>query len=174
MNEKQRNEATDRGLAESLLNLEEAGEGRPAAHEQVRAVLARDRRRIRVLTGLAVLFALLAVVGMYLVYYSYYCYIHPKTERLFEDFAARAPGLDAVQLAGIGFQTLYWHSMISLWLVGASIFSLMLAALSTVLLIFTSRRATLRQVSTSLREISEQLKQLQAATGRSPTGHSSR
>jgi type II secretory pathway pseudopilin PulG len=47
-----------------------------------------------------------------------------------------------------------------LWVVAGAIVSLLLAALFTVLLVFSSRRATLRQINVSLMEISEQLKQL--------------
>jgi hypothetical protein len=46
----------------------------------------------------------------------------------------------------------------------------MLAALATVALVFTSRRATLRQVSESLLAVSGQLKQLQATLGKSQAG----
>jgi hypothetical protein len=42
---------------------------------------------------------------------------------------------------------------------------LTLAALGTVLLLFASRRATLRQVNASLLEISEQLRQLRDVAG---------
>jgi hypothetical protein len=44
------------------------------------------------------------------------------------------------------------------------------AALSTVLLVFASRRATLRQVNASLVEISEQLKQLRVQSGKKELG----
>ena len=51
-------------------------------------------------------------------------------------------------------------------LLAACVAVIAFAALSTVLLVFTSRRATLRQVNASLVEISEQLKQLRVALGK--------
>jgi hypothetical protein len=51
----------------------------------------------------------------------------------------------------------------SIWYIAGSVAALFLAALCTVLLVITSRRATLRQINLSLMELSEQLKQLRQA-----------
>jgi hypothetical protein len=48
----------------------------------------------------------------------------------------------------------------TVFLAGSSLL-ILLAALSTIMLIFASRRATLRQVNANLLEVSEQLRQLQ-------------
>jgi hypothetical protein len=50
----------------------------------------------------------------------------------------------------------------SIWFIAGSVGALFLAALCTVLLVTTSRRATLRQINLSLMELSEQVRQLRA------------
>jgi len=52
----------------------------------------------------------------------------------------------------------------SIWIIAGSVASLFLGALCTVLLVTTSRRATLRQINISLMELCEQLKQLRQPT----------
>jgi hypothetical protein len=58
--------------------------------------------------------------------------------------------------------TLIHHSMPY---IGASIVALMIAALLTVLLIFSSRRATLSRINISLIQISEELRQMRQNPG---------
>jgi hypothetical protein len=70
------------------------------------------------------------------------------------------------ELTGFGrdMPTSYWTTLAErefLPLVGLSLGGLLLATVSTVLLVFATRRATLRQVNANLMEISQQLKELQ-------------
>jgi hypothetical protein len=51
----------------------------------------------------------------------------------------------------------------SIWYIAGSVGALFLAALCTVLLVTTSRRATLRQINLRLMELSEQLKHMRGA-----------
>src|SRR5262249_51933394 len=53
------------------------------------------------------------------------------------------------------------------WILGC-IICLLLAPITTVLLVLMSRRATLRQINANLSEISEQLKQMRQPTPREP------
>ena len=55
-------------------------------------------------------------------------------------------------------------------MVAASVGLLALATLSTVFLVLSARRATLRQVNSSLLEISEQVKALREAMAKPPGG----
>jgi Flp pilus assembly protein TadB len=63
-----------------------------------------------------------------------------------------------VAAAGLLFLIFVLHH--GLLILAVLIVPLLLAALFTILLVFSSRRATLRQINISLMEISEQLKQL--------------
>ncbi|HLN29654.1 MAG TPA: hypothetical protein VK395_18050 [Gemmataceae bacterium] len=87
-------------------------------------------------------------------------------------FAVGAPGLI---LFFIGMYQFTWHVRLGgsfgdtwlithlMWVFGASAVALLAACVSTVFLVFSSRRATLRQINVSLAEISHQLKQLRQA-----------
>lgn len=54
----------------------------------------------------------------------------------------------------------------SIPLIAGSIVSLMLGAVCTLLLVYTSRRATLRQLNAGLLQISEQLRELRGGDAR--------
>jgi hypothetical protein len=112
----------------------------PGSHEQVQSVLARDRRRVRIVLAITALFWLAAAAVLY-------------------GSLAQLLGLIAhIQRAGVqaldpNLAAVYKF----LILLGASVESLVLAVLSSVVLIFASRRATLRQINASLIEISRKL-----------------
>ena len=152
---------TEKELGKALLNLDAAAA--PAAldpRQLTQKILERDRRRIRLLAGLAMLFWMLATAGLVWLICLYLLYVDPRL---------RAYGAGRAQLAND------WND----WaMVGdlaaksilACIIALLLAAVCTVLLILLSRRATLRQINASLVEISEQLKLLRPIPPREPRG----
>jgi hypothetical protein len=111
-------------------------------------ILRRDRMRTRILAGLTLFFWLIGVSGMLLLVFA------------LNDFVMfiRLRGGDAhSQMANIlGTQLI--HECLP-WVSG-SIVALMLAALFTVLLVLTSRQATLNSINISLWQMAEQLKQI--------------
>jgi hypothetical protein len=140
---------TEKELGRALLDLD-AGTGptAPDPRQMTRRILDRDRRRIRLLSGLAVLSWTLTAAGVVCCVPFYTMIVAPRL---------RAYGTGPAQLsndwdawARVGEWATYW--------VLACISALMLAAVSTVLLVLATRRATLRQINASLLAISEQLK----------------
>ena len=138
---------TEKDLGESLLTWD--AYGKPADPRMVTlAVLARDRRRVRWATALTVLFWLLAigtVIGMVI-------FFHVQLEPRLKLYVRTVEGRDIAA----------WV-MVAQWAADAVLATaliVLLAALSTVALVFTSRRATLRQVNANLAAIAEELRQL--------------
>jgi hypothetical protein len=141
-----------------------------------------DQRRIRWLAGLSIVFWLLAAAGLVLLCIglnSFLMYVrlaqpiqmqasdvqkqagdreqhNPKASP--SDSIARQLDRDMRERVS-GTQLLHK----SIWIVAGSVGALFMAALCTVLLVTTSRRATLRQISFSLMELSEQVRQLRSA-----------
>jgi hypothetical protein len=113
-----------------------------------RAVLERDRRRVSRLTVLTVVLWLLAFVGVVAMVWFHFAFLQPRLW-----YYAQTSGSKDVRdwliVAELAAKTVF--------VVAATV---LLAALSTVGLVFSSRRATLRQVNANLAEVAEQLKQL--------------
>jgi len=137
-----------------------ARHSRPAEPRRLSAeLMVRDRWRVGLLAGLT---ALLWVAGIAGVLYMVFC---------FNRFIIAYSGGDPPELreshtqidASIGRMWEFDAKMNlhhSLEWCEAAVPALLLAALGTVWLVFTSRRATLNQINLSLAEISEQLRQL--------------
>ena len=112
-----------------------------------RNIVQRDRRRIRVLAGLATAFWVAATGGIVWLASMYFFMVEPRLnaysagraqlETDWKDWA-RAGDLAARGLL-------------------VCLVALLLAAISTVLLILLSRHATLRQINASLSELSDRL-----------------
>ena len=141
---------TEKELGESLLTWD--AYGKPTDPRMVTlAVLARDRRRVRWATALAVLFWLLAigaVIGMVI-------FFHVQLEPRLKLYVRTVEGRDIAA----------WV-MVAQWAADAVLATaliVLLAALSTVALVFTSRRATLRQVNANLAAIADELRQLRTS-----------
>ena len=136
---------TEKELGRALLNLDVAPAPAAADPRQLtRQILERDRRRIRLLAGLATLFWILTAAGIICLCPFYVIMIAPRLRAYQAGRAQLANDWDA--WAMVGDWAAYW--------ILACIISLLLAALCTVLLILLSRRATLRQINASLAEIS--------------------
>src|SRR5262249_38335546 len=148
----------DKDLGKKLLDLDAATlSGVPDARQQTWAIVARDRRRVRLLTILALLVCLLAallVFGGLAGWYAapFQSAAHMAHEREAGKLApAQRDDDQRVLLLGLQKGTL---------LLAFSVAVLAIFSLCAVILIVASRRATLRQVNATLVEIAEQLRQL--------------
>jgi hypothetical protein len=121
-----------------------------SAADSVERVMRRERRRVRWWAIVTV--ALWVITAAYLlgliVFYA--VFLHPRFHEFFT-----APDIDA-EFMKPGMMALFTLLKAVLWW-PAILFA---AAVSTTLFTLASRRATLRQIQTSLAEISAQLKSL--------------
>jgi amino acid transporter len=152
----------DKDLGKALLRLDATQlAGVCDVRQETWKVLERDRRRVRLLTVLAVLIWLFAaaLVLMGLIGYSF---AFPQQAYLMQSIEAGkltpAERDQAQRLVLIAFQK-------GTLLIALSVAIMAVAALVTVLLILASRRATLRHINAGLVEIGEQLKQLRLPPG---------
>ena len=122
--------------------------------QQTAALLSRDPRRVRRLAVLTVLLWLLVVAAVGFMIWFHFLVIAPRVQYYVQDVNFRD-----------GMVWL-WFSKWAAGIILGCVATMLLATLCTVLLVFSSRRATLRQVNASLLEISEQLRQLRAALGK--------
>jgi uncharacterized membrane protein YbhN (UPF0104 family) len=156
---------TEKELGKALLQVDALQlAGTPDAMQQTVKVLERDRRRIRWLTRLTVGVWILAVLLILFILVSLGL-LFPLQAKLREDppdprFTA-AQREQAQKDVAIAFQV---SGVFVVYALGV----LAIAMFGTVLLLFASRRATLRQVNASLVEISSQLKQLRETLPRPP------
>jgi len=147
---------TEKELGKALLNLDLDPASAVSDPQQLtRKVLQSDQRRVRLLAGLATLFWVLTAAGIVCLCPFYIIVVAPRL-RAYQAGRARLEN-DWNDWALAGDWTAYW--------ILACILVLLLAAVSTLLLILASRRATLRQINANLAVISEQLRQLQASKG---------
>lgn len=148
---------TDRDLGRALLELDAATlAGKDDIPARTAAVLQRDRVRLRLLTWSTMAIWLVALVLIFgdLVYFAL---LFPRQALLHQHIDAG--DLPAEQILEVERALLIEFHMGTL-LIAFSVFITTLAAFLTVLLIFATRRATLRQVNANLTEICEQLRQM--------------
>jgi hypothetical protein len=121
----------------------------PGSPEQTQRILARDRRRLRLLAGLTLFFWMGSAALLYGFMFELIAFL-----RHFPPAAGAAadPNLAAVYKF--------------LLVLASSIEALIMAFLCTIVLVFASRRAALRQINASLIEISQQLKRFEQQGGR--------
>ncbi len=147
-----------------------------------REISRSDQQRIRLLAGLSIFFWLLAAAGLVLLCiglnnFLMYVRLADINQRIAIDIQKRtsdreqhnakasvsdsiARELDRDFLERVhGTQLLHK----SIWFVAGSVGALFMAALCTVLLVTTSRRATLRQINLSLMDLADQVRQLRSA-----------
>jgi len=114
-------------------------------------IIVRDRWRVRLLAGLTALLWLGGIAGvLYMVFW-------------FNRFIIAYSPFEADRAEPWRTEVLFHAKMElhhSLEACMAAVPALLLAALGTVWLVFSSRRATLNQINLSLAEISEQLRQM--------------
>jgi hypothetical protein len=142
----------ERELADKLLRLGASElSNPPGPRELTQRVIARDRRRVTALAALALVFWLGSVVVLYV-------------------FMGELLGLYA-QLQKAGGPAADPHAApVYRFLLGlsASLEALSFAFLVTMVLLFVSRRASLRQINANLIEISEKLERLEQRTAKVP------
>jgi hypothetical protein len=122
-------------------------------------LMARDRWRVRLLAGLT---ALLWLGGIACILYMIFWF-----NRFVVGYSPPVPAdVDRWQWLGANdeFHTkMELHHSLEGCLIAVP--ALLLAALCTIWLVFSSRRATLNQINISLAELSEQLRQMRSPAG---------
>jgi hypothetical protein len=145
----------EKELREALLKwAAKAGRGNESA-ETVARVLARDRRRVKVLAIVTALLWIVAAGGIPVFFAVFMNFIYPKMDAVLRETITHHQGLSPAQLEVAAHTVLLAMSKLSIVLVTGSVLTLLLAAGGTMLLVFASRRATLRQVNANLAEIAE-------------------
>jgi hypothetical protein len=143
-----------------------------AASEHTLQTIARHQRRLKWLTGAAIAFWALAVVGSIGVLVSYTQIIAPKERQIMADFGTggrfAAPQIPesevhANRVAGINFTMTYVITK-GILIVAISVAVLSLGTLATLVLTISSRRVTLQQINHSLAQISDQLRELKSTS----------
>jgi hypothetical protein len=150
---------TDKDLSRALLDLDArtlAGAADP--REATMKILAGDRRRVWWWSAITLTFWILALL-MVLWMLVAMGLLMPFEAHLRDPAQAARHGMTPEMLAQGELNAHIMSRMITVG-VTMSVGILALAAGSTVFLVLTSRRATLRQINASLLEISDQLKQL--------------
>jgi hypothetical protein len=157
---------SERHLSNSLLQASAAEQSGPLdGRDRIAQILQRDRRRIRLLGGAILLLWLLGACGIVLVLYELSVYVPQylafSEEKTGTTSMERRQSITENYLAGfqIGFVAISCSAAV-----------LALAALGTFLLVLDTRRATLRQINTSLALISERLERLQELREQGPRG----
>jgi len=150
--------------------------------ERMMQTLRRQSRGLKWLTGVAIAFWTLAVLGTVGVLVCYSIFYAPKEKQMFRDYntyghlthytnstdptAGSLPAGPATpeQALGVHF-TMNYVATKAILVVAVSVIILSAGTLTTLLLVILNRRVTLKQINYSLAQISEQLKQLQAPRG---------
>jgi hypothetical protein len=160
----------EKELGKALLQLDaDKVAAEPNAAQLTQPILNRDKRRVRLLTGLTIATWLVAGLLILCVLLSFIFIIVPQIKTLTQN--TEAGNLTSDQTLSI----LRMHTLMFLKssiLIAFSVLIMAAAALFTVLLIFASRQATLRQVTANLAEVSQQLKILRSSPSGSAPGTS--
>ena len=162
-------------------NDEQTNTGAGARHgdEEVLQKLAIHQRRLKWLTGIAVSFWALAVLGTAIVLICYVFFVSPKEKQIMSDYGlygrlaertggappqVTEPPTRADRALGVNFNMSYVITR-GVLAIAISVLILSGGTLATLLLVIFNRRVTLQQISYSLAQISHQLEDLQ---GRHP------
>jgi hypothetical protein len=142
---------TEKDLQKALLGLDAGAiASEPGAPEITRQVLDRARRRVRLLTALTICLWVTAALGIGLTLGAI-LHVHPK---MLEPLRSGASASDRERFEHVRLMMLEKVTAV----VAISVAVLALAALATIFLVFAAHSATIRRVSATLAEISEQLK----------------
>lgn len=147
----------DHEMGKALLTLDATAAGEALARRQAQRIQRWDRWRVGLLAVLTLLLWLAAAAGILFVIFIATANLYPKQRILIEQ-SALIPAERLIEYQGQQLAALE----ICTDIIMASIVALLLAALCTVWLVLSSRRATLRQVNAQLAEIAEQLRRLQS------------
>jgi len=139
------------GLAR-LEALRNDGDDRRLARE----ILVRDRRRVWLLSGLAVLFWAISAAGVFFVVYTAVFHLYPKQQKLMHAQAiGELPAEQLIQIQASHFRAVELCTLV----IAAAFVTATLAGICTLALILVSRQATLAQINSSLVKIFELLQQ---------------
>jgi hypothetical protein len=118
------------------------------ARHMARNIVQRDGRRIRLLAGVSAFFWIAATGGIVWLATMYFVMVEPRLNAYAAGRAqVEADWKDWARAGDIAARSLL-----------LCLASMLLAAISTVVLILLSRHATLRQINASLSEISDRLR----------------
>jgi hypothetical protein len=138
---------TEKQLGESLLTWD--AYGKPTDPRAVTlAVLDRDKRRVGRWTVVTVILWVLAFVAVAAMVCGHFVFLQPRLWWHAQQTGSKEVR-DWIMVAELAAKTIF-----------AVAAMVLLAALSTVALVFASRRATLRQVNANLAAIADELRQL--------------
>jgi p-aminobenzoyl-glutamate transporter AbgT len=139
---------TDKELGKALLTLDTAPPPDALDPKQLaRNIIARDGRQLRWLAASTTIFWLITTACIVWLSIIFVMYVEPR-------LLAYAAGKAQLQA---DWQDWAKAGDLAARVLLASMITLLLAAVSTVVLILLSRRATLRQINASLMEISQKL-----------------
>jgi len=150
---------SDKDLSDALLKLDlgsAGGQTIPTA-QQIDAIISRDRRRVKWLTRLTVALWILAALGAIFIF-VFGGLVFPMIAKLLKQ-----AGEGNLENPDTPFLMLAKLTAMSIVLGSLSFITLVAAGLATVVLMFRSRGATLRQINANLLQISEQLKRGKAS-----------
>jgi hypothetical protein len=131
----------------------------PDPRQVVIDVVRHEQRKSRVLAFLSVVFWLVAVAGLLFFLLALHRFVVCIRITPWPWRGADRPVVDAARAE----ETLIWGTQLLhhyMPYAAGAIVALLLAALCTVLLVFSSRRATLHQIHLALMALSDQLKEL--------------
>jgi hypothetical protein len=142
------------------------------ARQVVQEIIRREQRRVWLLAGLSVFFWLLAVAGLILLLVGLNRFvIYIRVSNHLGAGGAQPGDTSSGSVSIPAIHEMLWGTNLlhhSIPLVGGSLLALLLAALCTVVLAFSSRRATLQQIQLSLMLLSDQLKELRQIPASGP------
>jgi len=133
------------------------------ANQLVLELLRRDQWRVRILAAISIFFWFLGTSGMLVLIYGLnelVIFIRIADWNVASSIHSTTGPFSNWDMQMVRGTYLIHHS---LPYIAGSVVALMLASLSTVLLVFTSRQTTLNQINYNLMQMSEQLKQMQLA-----------
>ena len=130
------------------------------AHQLSLELQARDRWRIRILAGITTLLWIGGIAGMLYMIFWFNRFIILSSTHF--DGPNAPEGYESWRAGEEWHAKRELHHSLEACMVAVP--ALLLAALGTVWLVFSSRRATLNQINISLAEISEQLRHLRTTT----------
>jgi hypothetical protein len=144
---------SDKDLGDALLKLNLTPQAVPKSPE-VERIIESDRRRIKWLTRITVTLWIVAFLGALAIFIGGGL-VFPVIAKMLEH-----AGEGSIDEANTPFLMLAKLTAMCIVFGSLSFTILVGAGLATVLLVFGSRRATLRQINANLLQISEQLKRL--------------
>ena len=146
---------TDDEIGKGLVNLNpDARRSEVDERQLARKILQRDRRRVWLLAGVAVLLWLVAAACVFFVVYVAIFHLYPKQHKLMRDHAiGNLPAQQVIEIQSLHFRVVEICTLV----IAAALVAATLAAVCTVLLVLVSRQATMRQINMSLVQLFKEL-----------------